>query len=444
MALILLIVLLIGSCKEEKVTTQEENYTVIKVNAYTVTVEDLIPEIKTFGTISYKSKVDILPKTAGRIEYQYVEAGERVNKGDTLAMLEQFQLKLELKQSQAELDAAKSSYELTLAKYHDSLRGVEKQFLAIENARAELDDKKNSFNNIEQTLKNKETLLAEGAVSEESIRNLRTQHHSAYIQMMLAERNLKMQEIGFRDKDIIDNGFDVPLEDEDKIDIIKKLNTRIMEKEVEVAESRVKVAQTKLDSIKSYLKETYVKSPISGIVAARYMERGEQAKPDTKMFTIMNTGEVYAKINVSESDLGRVKPGGRVEISVDALGMKKLTGTIELISPIIDTKTRTVEISAAFSNTSKELIPGMFVRAKIKSNEKRKAIFIPATCLMSVEKDMAEVFVIRKNIVFKKQVKLGPELDDNIEIISGLKQDDRIVDNPPIDLIEGSRVEVTE
>ena len=157
----------------------------------------------------------------------------------------------------------------------------------------------------------------------------------------------------------------------------------------------------------------------------------------------MDTKNVYAKVNISESDLARVKLNGEVILTVDALGKKEFKGFIKLISPIIDAKTRSVQLSVMLQNLDNILIPGMFVRAVVKSSETRKAIYIPSSSLISVDKDVGAVFIIKKGIVIKKEIKLGAENDDDmIEVFSGLSDNDIIVQSPPIDLVEGNKVEV--
>lgn len=439
----LILSLILFSCnKNKKNDAEESNLTIKQVNAFSVKVKELVPEIRTFGSITFKSKADLFPKTSGRVEKINVEEGDRVSINQVLAELEQFQLIQQQKQAIAEYDAAKSSLELEKAKYNDGLRGIERQFVSIQKARDELEDKKQSAQSLKNTLDNKKKLLDAGAVTLESVKNLETSYYSSYTQYILAEKNLRMQEIGYRDKDIIDAGYKVPEKEEDKIDILKKINTQILEKEVDVAGSRLKIAKTKLDSINELIKETYIRSPINGIVASRQIEIGEEAKTDKSMFVVMDTRNVYAKINISESDLMRIKLEGEVILTVDALGKKEIKGIIRLISPIIDAKTRTVQLSVILPNIDGVLIPGMFVRAVVKSSESRKAIHIPSSSLISVDKDAGAVFLIKNGLVFKKEIKLGAENDEMIEVLSGLKDNDLIVETPSIDLVEGSKVEI--
>ena len=134
--IILIAVLKIYSQRRIKDKKVETNYS-INVSTYKIKEIELIPEIRSFGTISFQTKVDIHPKTSGRIQTITVEEGEIVKKGFVLATLEQFQLRLDLKQAEAELDASKSELELKKSKYKDALRNIESQFLTIEKAKIE-------------------------------------------------------------------------------------------------------------------------------------------------------------------------------------------------------------------------------------------------------------------------------------------------------------------
>ena len=254
-----------------------------------------------------------------------------------------------------------------------------------------------------------------------------------------------IQEIGFRDIDITRAGHAIPTDKEAKLELLKRINSRLLEKEIAVAESSVKKARTRVDSVKTYLEETFIRAPQRGIVAVRYQDVGETGKPETKMFTLMDTNQVYARINISESDLKRIKPNGEVEILVDSLDRKSFTGVIELISPIVDSKTRKVEVSVLLNNLDSKIKPGMFIRARIKSNESKQAIFIPSEALVSVDKEEAEVFVVRNNdLVLKRRISLSSEHENMVEVISGLEAGDIIVERPPITLLEGAKINVRE
>ena len=94
-------------------------------------------------------------------------------------------------------------------------------------------------------------------------------------------------------------------------------------------------------------------------------EIGEEAKQDKSMFIVMDTKEVYAKINISESDLIRVQISGEVILSVFALGKKEFKGQIKLISPVIDEKTRMILASHTSKNRTLKDAKKLFFDAYI-------------------------------------------------------------------------------
>src|SRR5262249_59608506 len=104
---------------------------------------------------------------------------------------------------------------------------------------------------------------------------------------------------------------------------------------------------------------------------------------------------------------------------------RQCTGRISRINPSVDDKNRTFEIEALVANRSAELKPGSFVKATIQSDKVDSILAIPyssATYLFGAYK----VFIIQGKTIKEREVKLGDRLGDMVEIIEGLRADEKI------------------
>ncbi len=435
----LVLLIFIFSCsKKEKV----HNSTHIKVTAVEVKSKVIEEKIYAVGTISYIEKVEITSKITGKVDKVYVDIGSVVRKGTTLIQIDKFPLEIELKKAKAELESAKSALKLAEAKYKEALKRVEQQIKVIEKAKANLVEKKTAYENMKKVFTRKQALYKIGAITQEEFENIQTELKSYETRYKLAEKELQIQLNGYRDEDIIKNGYKVPSDKNEKIKLLKLINTRVEKAEVDVQKAKVKNAQANIESINLLLEKTTIKSPISGIVASRNIEPGERVVKDAPLLVVINIDKVYAILNVPESRVNKIKRRNKIELTVDAIPDKLFYGYVYLISPVIDLKTRTVEVRGKFNNPQHLLKPGMFARGYIFTGKKKKSLVIPSSSLVTSNSNSANVFVVKNNEVFLKKITYAETSDDNIEILSGLNEGELVVIDKIDQLTEGDKVEV--
>lgn len=384
--------------------------------------------IQVLGQIVFKEKVNISSKVNGRLGRIHVKAGKIVSKGFLIAEIERLPFEISLKQQRSELDIAKKALELSEAKYSDALKAIEIKFKTIEKAKADLHDKKVSYENMNAILKNKTELFKAGGISRTELENIRTQHTTLLTKYELAKSDYEIQLVGYRDQDIKNEGLAVPSNTDEKIKVFKKINTKIEKAELESAKARVKQAESALLSTELLLRETYIRSPITGVVAVKNMEGGEMVKEDSVIATVMDISSVFISMNLNEKDIEKIRHGQKVSFSVDAFDKSRLfTGSIDTLSPVLDTKTRSVEIKAIVYNSGGVLLPGMFARAVIDTGKSIKGILIPKSAMIVREDGRKEIFTVKNGLVVKENVVTGGEYGEDIQITEGIREGDRIV-----------------
>jgi HlyD family secretion protein len=159
---------------------------------------------------------------------------------------------------------------------------------------------------------------------------------------------------------------------------LKKIDAA--ESAVEAARARVKAAESALEIAKLQISYTRLRAPFDGIITSRNTEPGEYVTPGREVFSMADLSSVELKIFVSETDIGRVKPGQDVEVTVDTFPKKVFKGKVSFISPeaeftpkIIQTHKERVKlvylVKVLIPNDNLDLKPGMPADATIKPEQ---------------------------------------------------------------------------
>ena len=444
--LVVILVFLTGCSKgksviEETVPKEAEDYPVI---TELVHIEQIQPKINSFGSISFSKKTDITPLVEGTIQAIYVEEGDKVKKGQVLAKLENLQLMIQFQQSNSALRSAKASLKLTKTRYAEAIRQGEARFLSLEKRLIQLSQKEDELEEMSRNIENKRNLLEVDGISKEEFRNMELSYNQALTDYRLEKIDYDINTIGFRDKDIEAAGVSVPKDEQKRKDLLILINTRTLEAELESAEGKLESSEAELQSMELLIKQLKVISPVTGILGAKYMEEGERLPPNTKLFTTFNSRNVYAVFPVQEKETVKLLPGQEVLVTVPALGDKEFTGSLQIISPIIDPQSGNLQVKALVKNEKGILLPGMFAQMRIIVGFSQEMIFIDENAFLKLTRDMGELYIVKNNILFKVSCQIGINKDGRIRVLEGLNDGDRIVIDPAPFLNEGMKIKISE
>jgi membrane fusion protein (multidrug efflux system) len=168
-------------------------------------------------------------------------------------------------------------------------------------------------------------------------------------------------------------------------------------------------------------------APMSGVVALRYVNLGQQVATGSPLFRIVDPSNLIVAVNLPENALGRIFEGQAAYLESDALPGKRFDGAVERISPVVDPRTGTLRIQISLSDeAAKALRPGMFVKTHIVTSERSDVLAIPRRAVIFVD-DQATVFTVAQDIATRKSVELGITEGSWVEITSGLSAEDRVV-----------------
>ena len=284
-------------------------------------------QISASGTIE-TTEVTINAKVGGQILKLYVDEGSNVKIGDTLAIIDRADLEIQLEQAMANFDAAEAQYKLTV-------QGTREEDIAQAEA---------TFKNAEDDLNRSERLFSEKSISQKQLDDARTRY-------ILAKQNYDKLKRGFRPE------------------------------EIDAVRARRDQAAAQVKAIKKKIEDSYVTTPIAGVVTLKVVEEGEVVMPNASLFRISQLDKVRLMIYVSEEELAKVKLGQPADVYIDAFPKKPFSGKIVYISSIAEFTPKNVQtkedrtklvfgVKIEIPNQEHILKPGMPADAVIKINNK--------------------------------------------------------------------------
>ena len=214
-------------------------------------------------------------------------------------------------------------------------------------------------------------------------------------------------------------------------------DTKIRTTEVSITNARYDLETANIN-----LGKMNVVAPFDGVITSLpHYSTNVKVASNQPMVGIMDYSRLYMDINLPESNIAYVKVNQPVYITHAVLPGDTLKGTITEISPAISSETRTFKGKIVIDNSALKIRAGMFVRADIIVDRAEDAIIIPKTALLSA-RNRRYVFVVERNTAVQRYLVTGIEDDDNVEVISGLYENDNLIIRGFETLRDNSRVRV--
>jgi len=198
-----------------------------------------------------------------------------------------------------------------------------------------------------------------------------------------------------------------------------------------VASAQVGQAQANFDLIKNQISDNVLKSPIKGIITKINYEVGEQVTPAKAFLSVLTENNYQIEVDISETDIDKVKLSNTAEITLDALGPDiKFEGKVYFIEPaatVIQGVTY-YKVKVSFDPAGKgDVKPGMTASAIIMTNKKENILIMPARAVIE-QNGKNIVRILENNVVREADVTVGLSGDNGmVEVISGVKEGDKVV-----------------
>lgn len=169
-----------------------------------------------------------------------------------------------------------------------------------------------------------------------------------------------------------------------------------------------------------------INAPFAGTVIEKTAVLGELAQPDKGLFTVADLSVVWIEASLFEKDLGKVKTGATVGVTVTAYPDEVFKGRLTYISSVMDKESRTIKARVEVANADGRLKPDMFANAAIDTTSAGKALTVPTGAVLLLEGKKV-VFVREKEGFEQREVELGDNLGGRFVIKSGVEEGEAVV-----------------
>jgi RND family efflux transporter MFP subunit len=198
------------------------------------------------------------------------------------------------------------------------------------------------------------------------------------------------------------------------------------------AEQQLAVSKATANKTKTLLDYARITAPFAGVITRRYVDTGAMIQAGTSSQTqtmpvvqLSQNDRLRLIIQVPESAVSHIRVGEPVDVRVEALS-RTFPGVVARFAGKVSPDTRTMETEVDVENNNLALVPGMYASASIALERTRGVLAIPVQALDRAD-DKASVLVVANGRVERREVHLGLETPDRVEVASGLNEGDLVV-----------------
>lgn len=195
-------------------------------------------------------------------------------------------------------------------------------------------------------------------------------------------------------------------------------------------------------TLRNVRENTVLTSPISGVVTARNYDPGDMTG-SLPILTIARVQPVKIVINVSESELSKIHKGMKANVTFDTFGDEIFTGAVTLVSPTIDTASRTFGVEVTLPNSDSRILPGMFGRVTMNLGQAEHVVVPDKSVVKQPGSGNSYVYVCNPDgTVSYNKVELDRRIDNSYELLSGVESGSEVVVQGQSKLADGIKVRI--
>lgn len=215
-----------------------------------------------------------------------------------------------------------------------------------------------------------------------------------------------------------------------------------LEARVITGRAAVQQAEAAANTARRDLANAAVRAPFAGTVGHRYVALGEYVDANQPMFDLVDDSPIEIRFRVPEVSARGVDVGDVVVFVVRADSVASRRAEIDYVSPAIDPATRTVEATARYANEDGSVRPGAFVDVEVTTSVLSGAALVPEAAIYT-EGTENYVYVIEDGTARRRRVDVARIADETAIVISGLEAGDVAIESGQHGLPDGAPVVVT-
>jgi RND family efflux transporter MFP subunit len=337
-----------------------------------VTLRPVVNSLTLSGAFRPYQQVDVHAKVAGFIRKIYVDVGDHVKGGQVLAILEV-----------PELSAQVAGAKADIRRYEDAVRRSQSE---IERAESTHTAYHSAYSRLKQASESRPGLIAEQELDDSMAKDKETAAQIESARAALAE-----------------------------------------------SQSQLVAARADLDRLSALEAYSHITAPFAGVVTKRYADTGALIQAGTSSSTqsmpvvqLAEWTKLRLVVPVPESAVPQIHLGSVVQVRVGALN-RTFEGRVARFADALDSQTRTMPTEIDVDNRDGTLVYGMYAEAKIILQQQNNVLTIPIQALERNRAGGTVLVVDAQGRVEERQVKLGAESSERVQILAGLAENDQVV-----------------
>lgn len=393
--------LLLAGCGGKKKPPE----TIVSVQAVTAGRSAIRVVVRGEALLAPLHQAVLSAKISAPVQHFYVQRGQRVHKGELLAVLENKDLSGAALGSQGQYQQAKAQYQT--ATESTVPQEMQKAQHDVAQAKAEADLQQRIYTS-------QKKLFAEGALPGRTVDQSKVALVQARTQYGILLRSFEA---------------------------LKKVNRKA---ELESAAGQLHQAEGQYHQAAATLAYSEIRSPIDGYVTERPLYAGEMASAGAPILTVMQTSVLIAKAHLPQSQVQGMALGAPAQVAVPGVA-RRVPGKVTLISPALDPSSTTVEVWVRLDNKRGELKPGTAVQVAITARTIAGALLVPNAAVVEDQGGGKHVMVIGPDsVAHRKEVTTGVQDRGMTQVLSGIEPGENIVTVGAYALDDGTKVRVAQ
>lgn len=369
-------------------------------------------DVEFTGTTQPLREVSLRSQVEGQLLDLLVDVGDTVNRSQTLAQLDASLLSTAVAEAQAELAARQSEVAQAEAEVNEARTQVEE-------ARLQLQQAQSDAARLQQ-------LLREGAIAAQAAEQAQTEARTAAQALRSAQEQVRTRQ------------------------------QAVVAAQGRVAAQRALVAEA--NERQSYAS---LSSPVTGVVLRRELDPGTLVQPGTEILRLGDLSSAKVMVNVADKQLGSIRQGQEVRVSLDAFPNQVFSGEVTRITPVANALYVPVEIT--IPNEDGRVGSGLFARVSFAQPRSQRVV-VPESAIQAERGQQgqssqaspasrqqgnanATLFVVDSNapetVVVARAVTLGQQANGKVEILSGLRAGEQFVARSGRPLKDGAPVRLS-
>jgi HlyD family secretion protein len=359
--------------------------------------------INTQAILFPRQQAAIVPKISAPVKKFLVKRGSPVHQGQLLAVLENRDLSAAAQENKGSYEQAQASYETT------TTAGLPEE---IRKAEADAQQAQQTLDAQEKMFESRQQLFAQGALPRKELDQSRVDVTQARNQAAITKKHL------------------------DTLMAIGK------QQELKSAAGQLESAKGKYLGAEAQLGYSEIRSPMDGVITDRPLYPGEMAAAGTPLLTVMDISSVIAKAHIPQNDAALLKVGDKGSMTVPGIE-EPIEGKVTVVSPALDPNSTTVEVWLEAKNPKHELKPGTSVQLSLTAQTVKDALVVPASSVITTPEGATAVMLAGADgRAHQKAVKLGIRNGDDVQIVDGLTDADKVVSSGAYGLPDKTKIKI--